>query len=179
MNATLQCCCDVSTSNYILTYFLRELSAYYHQHRCKNIILARYESVLNKRLPQEPLAARYRWQERYVVWEDYHALAVWINDWEQTVDIERSSLGILDLAQLTDPWRTMHISYRKLTIYEKANENTARTNCISRTNRRAEMLGILPSMRNSPHLTKIIYSTKQFSVSKVIQITRDNRGCKN
>ena len=95
------------------------------------------------------------------------------------MDIERSSLGILDLAQLKDPWCTLHNSYRKLTIYEKANENTARTNCASRTNRKAEMLGILPSMRNSPHLTKIMYSTKQFRVSKVIQITRDNRGCKN
>jgi len=178
MNVTLKCCCGVSTSNYILTYFLEELSAHCHPHLCKNI-LARYEGVLNKSLPQEPLAARYRWQERYVVGEDYHALAVWINGWQQTVDIERSSLGILNLAQLTDPWRTLHFSYRKLTIYEEANENTARTNCISRTNRRAEMLGILPSMRDSPHLMKIMYSTKQFIVSKVIQITRDNRGCKN
>jgi hypothetical protein len=174
------CCCGVSTSIYILTRFLEELSAHCHPHRCKNNILARYESVLNKWLSQEALAARYRWQERYVVGEDYHALAVWMNDCEQTLDIERSSLGILDLAQLTDhPRRTLHISYRKLTICKKTNENTARTNCTSRTSRRAEMLGILATMRNSPHMTKILYSAKDFSVSKVIQITRDNRGYKN
>jgi hypothetical protein len=88
------------------------------------------------------------------------------------LDIERSSVGILEVAQLTDhPWRTLHI-YRKLTIYKKANKNTARTNCTSKTSRRAEMLGILASMRNSSHLTKIMYSTKEFSVSKVIQIKK-------
>lgn len=173
------CCCGFSTSTYILPHFLEELSAHCQPHRCKNIILSRYESVLNKRLLQEPLAARYRWQERYVVGEDYHALAVWMNGWEQTLDIERSSLGILDLEQLTDPWRTLHISYRKLTIYKKANENTARTNCTRRTSSRAEMLGILASTLNSPHLAEVMHSAKQFSISKVIHMTRDNRGYKN
>lgn len=109
--------------------------------------------------------------------EDYHALAVWMNGWEQTLDIERKiSLGILDLAQLTDPWRVLHIYYRKLTIYKKANEITAHTHCTRRTSRSAEMLGILASWRNSPHLTKIVYSIRQFSLPKVIQIRRDNSG---
>jgi hypothetical protein len=111
-----------------------------------------------------------------VVGEDYHALAVWMNGWEQTLDIERKiSLGILDLAQLTEPWRIWHIYYRKLTIYKKSNEITAHTHC-TRTSRNTEMLEILASLCNSLHLTKIIYSTKQFSVVKVIQIIRDNRG---
>jgi hypothetical protein len=37
------------------------------------------------------------------------------------------------------------------------------------------MLGILASRSSSPHLTEIMYSTKQLSVSKVIQIIRDKR----
>lgn len=92
------------------------------------------------------------------------------------MDIERKiSLGILGLAHLTDPWLTLHSYYRKLTIYMKAHKITARKNCTNRTSRRAEMLGILASRSSSPHLTEIMYSTKQLSVSKVIQIIRDKR----
>jgi len=41
------------------------------------------------------------------------------------------------------------------------------------------MLGILASMGISPRLTKVVHSAKQFSVSKVTQITLDNSGYKN